>query len=536
MTFAFVGGLAGVSLWSAPPPIVAPWDTLILLDGGYRITEGQAPSTDFSNPIGPLLYGLVAIGMRFQRVPSLAAVTYGSLIFLALAAPLAWFVARSRVPAMYAAAFTGFVALVVVSVRPLGYSPSTTAYAMLYNRFGWVLYATVLLAVLCRPRRQPTARGLVVQGAVLGVLLGLLFYCKFNFFVAAVGAAVIGFALSTTSRRVRFWIAAAGGFVAIAIAMRLAFNVRTGAYVADLGDATRAQGAQHRLHMLTSSVADNLPVALLVVVSLAALFVVARRRGSAMSPVWRVSVAAVYVACSSVVVSSTNSQERSELPALVIVPMLLVAFLALGLPRWAGGGIRAHDSARIPLALSAALAVLFVATAGPIAGHDASGIAHSAALREYVAEPPQTQQFHSERLHDFVIPADSQWPTAYRTAHVVPEMINDGFALLVRHVGPGDTVVTMALTDPFSFALSLPSSRGGLLWWDLGFNFDESAHPGADQVLGDTQWVMVPRIVAGQGCCEESVQVMLDLYGPYLAQHFTEAERTSDWILLGRAK
>ena len=47
---------------------------------------------------------------------------------------------------------------------------------------------------------------------------------------------------------------------------------------------------------------------------------------------------------------------------------------------------------------------------------------------------------------------------------------------------------------------------------------------------------MIPRMVPGQGCCQETVQVMLDLYGTYLAQHFAETERTSDWILLARMR
>jgi hypothetical protein len=149
-----VAGLAAISLWSAPAPIMAPWDVFILLDGGYRIIEGQVPGVDFSNPIGPLVYELVSLGMRMQQVPSLAAVAYGNVIFLGIASLLAWIVARQRMPALCAAGFTVFVALIVVSVGPLGYLPWITTYAMLYNRYGWVLYATLLLLVFIRPDRQ----------------------------------------------------------------------------------------------------------------------------------------------------------------------------------------------------------------------------------------------------------------------------------------------------------------------------------------------------------------------------------------------
>lgn len=137
-----------------------------------------------------------------------------------------------------------------------------------------------------------------------------------------------------------------------------------------------------------------------------------------------------------------------------------------------------------------------------------------------------SQRFTDDQLRDFVIPANAQWQTAYRPAKAVPGMTDDG--------PPGDTVFTVALTDPFSFALSLPSSRGGPLWWDVGIDFDRTTHPDADRALGDAHWVMIPRMVPGQGCCQETAQLMLDLYGSYLAQHFAETERTSDWILLAR--
>lgn len=76
---------------------MAPWDVLILLDGGYRITEEQGPGRlDFSDPIGPLAYGLVAIGIHTQAEPSLASVTHGTLVFLVVVTLLTWHASRRR--------------------------------------------------------------------------------------------------------------------------------------------------------------------------------------------------------------------------------------------------------------------------------------------------------------------------------------------------------------------------------------------------------------------------------------------------------
>jgi hypothetical protein len=113
-------------------------------------------------------------------------------------------------------------------------------------------------------------------------------------------------------------------------------------------------------------------------------------------------------------------------------------------------------------------------------------------------------------------------------------MLNDGFALLHRHIKSGESVATIALTNPFSFALALPPPRGVPLWWDLGISFNRNSHPNPEQALGGAQWVMIPRMIPGQGCCQATVETMLDLYDSYLAQHYTEAERTNNWILLRR--
>lgn len=523
--------IAGISLWSGPAPLAAPWDNFILLDGGYRMFLGQVPGTDFSNPIGPLVYGLVSVGMRMQDVPSLAALTYGNLVFLGIAAFLAWAVAWRRLRPVHALGFTIFVGLVVVAVRPLGYAPDVTSYAMLYNRYGWVLYTTLLVLVLFprRPRFPSTsgATGTTIgQGALGGVLLGLSFYCKISYFVVGVGAVVVGLCLATLPRRLSLGIAAVGGFLAVGVTFWLVFGIDVSGYVGDLITTAGAQGGRQRLSMLANSVIHSLPATVLTVAVLAWLVANARRQHQPVRALVRVAIAAAYVLGSSVLVSAGNAAERFDMPALVVVALLLHA-------AWREQRVpvtSAPSGARATRLSALGLAALFVVTAGPVAARDvlslAEGVTHHAS--------PRDEQLAGTHLRDFVIPADSTWQTAYRTANQVPAMLNDGFALLGRHVRPGDTVTTVALTNPFSFALALPPARGVPLWWDLDISFDEDVHPAAEEAFGNARWVLVPRMVPGQGCCQETVRAMLDLYGDYLGTHYVEAERTDDWILLTR--
>jgi hypothetical protein len=113
-------------------------------------------------------------------------------------------------------------------------------------------------------------------------------------------------------------------------------------------------------------------------------------------------------------------------------------------------------------------------------------------------------------------------------------MIDNGLSLLRQNIRPGDTVFTLAYTDPFSMALGLPLSHCGPLWWDLGYDFDQTHHPTAECAIGTANWVIIPRMVPNQGCCQETVSVMLSIYSDYLSQHYKKVQQTSDWILLRR--
>lgn len=536
-TASSVVGIAGLSIWIGPAPIVGPWDVFTLLGGAYRIYQGQAPSTDFSNPIGPLVYGLTALGMHLQQAPSLAAVTYGQVAFLVIAAVLAWMVAWRRLPAMYAAAFTVFVALLAVSVRPLGYSPWVTTYAMLYNRDGWLLYSTLLLLVL-RGRRMPsTKRSRAADGFFLGLLLGLMFYDKITFFIASLAAVGIGLALATLPRSPRLGVAALGGFAAVGIVMRVAFGLNTIAYIHDFLRGARVQVSTQRTGLLAHAIFWTAPFVIVSILLFGGLLIIMRRRGEPVRGIVCVSLAAAYIVASSLLISAGDADERGNLPALVVVQLLLVAFCEPMLPRWAGGSsVNRAWAWPVPASrlLLIGLALLLAGATGPIIGEDSLGLGKAIALRGYDARPPATQRFDARPLRDFVIPANAQWQTAYRTANELPAMINNGLSLLRRNIRPGDTVFTLAYTDPFSAALSLPLRRCGPLWWDLGYDFSQAHYPSAECAIGNADWVIIPRLVPGQGCCQETVSVMHSLYSAYLSKHYKKVEQTSDWILLRR--
>src|SRR4051812_6257031 len=68
----FCSALSYAILSFAPPVMNGrPWDVPALLDGGWRIFNGQIPFHDFFSHHGPLAYYLTAAGMKIHG-PSLA--------------------------------------------------------------------------------------------------------------------------------------------------------------------------------------------------------------------------------------------------------------------------------------------------------------------------------------------------------------------------------------------------------------------------------------------------------------------------------
>jgi hypothetical protein len=58
-----------------------PWDVPALLDGGWRIVNGQVPYRDFFVHHGPLSFFITALGMKLAT-PCVGSIDYGAVTFM----------------------------------------------------------------------------------------------------------------------------------------------------------------------------------------------------------------------------------------------------------------------------------------------------------------------------------------------------------------------------------------------------------------------------------------------------------------------
>jgi hypothetical protein len=92
-----------------------------------------------------------------------------------------------------------------------------------------------------------------------------------------------------------------------------------------------------------------------------------------------------------------------------------------------------------------------------------------------------------------------------------------------------------ALSDPFSFPLSLAPPTGVPLWWDRDLSYNLETYLPPEQVFADVSHVMIPQLgPEDDGCCEHVVADLEQMYGPYVAANFVEVGRSETWVLLQR--
>jgi hypothetical protein len=509
-------------------PVAGPWDMVALLDGGWRILNGQVPHTDFHNPIGPLTYLLVAFGMEIAA-PSTSALAYGSILLLAFVSPMAWHISCKRLPWVVAFVFTLFMSLILVTPRPLGYEIRETTYAMIYNRQGYVLLSLLLLCVFLKPR-DLAIQTPMLDGMLNGILLALLFYCKITYFLIAAG--MILFAAILEYHQWRWFLVSALAFVGACGAFFLVFHINMYSYLSDIGVAGQSQSFAMRLKLMSEGLRTNATWIYMLIVCLCLWTWAAARPGKPQFSIFAWLAAGSILASAELISSGNANQGGGRDDPLYFV----AAVVSLELfRRWnRNEATRRGTAARFTHTTS--IVLLLPIFCGTILVRDLASCTYAAAWNiEKSSRLEASQRLNSVRLTDFLVPPSTDHITAYWPARDHPAKINDGIALLQKYMQKGDRVMAVAFANPFSFALGLTPARDYSLWWDLGFSFDQRHLPSAREFLGDASIVMIPRLAdRTQGCCFETVDLLLGHYGEYLRANFHEQASSDTWVLLRR--
>ena len=524
--------LATVAWIGAAPTHAYAQDVFFVLNGAWRVLNGQAPHVDFFSPFGPLIFLVVALGLKLARF-DVQGIGYGiSLMGMVVAAGV-FRLASRRVGAAPALLLTVYLTLLCVTPYPLGMDPARFSHAMSYNRIGYGLLCLVMIEAFSRPSKEHPQNGAAVRsgnprvsgpfggadgalcaregatgrlewldGAITGAACVLLLFLKANFFLVA-GAFVV---LSMVCRRVER--NRVGGLAWASLAMGIAFLAYLRGDAAsmwgDLRIAANARSGGITWPVLLSASAGHwMDLSRLAMLGWLA-------RGRLLDDFRMLWLPAVFGG--SILLGITNNQGPVSPPVDVLV--ILLAVLVPAQNRMA--------RLLVPLCL---VPVLWQA------GNDARSIVLAAGEKIHGPAKGEIKTLaapHLSHLHlyDYVgnTPNDE-----YTNGRSFVDHINQGIELLEKHSEGGETIVCPELADPFAYALLRPPSRGGFVLLAHGYSYTDTRRPSSERLFGGADLALLPNRTAMTA--EDLAHNRRNFFG-YIERNFHLIAETEEWRLL----
>jgi hypothetical protein len=107
------------------------------------------------------------------------------------------------------------------------------------------------------------------------------------------------------------------------------------------------------------------------------------------------------------------------------------------------------------------------------------------------------------------------------------DLINDAFTLVQANRRPGETVLPLHSSDPFSYGLGIKPPLGGAMFLQDGTTFSANSRPTPEWLVGHATLVLVP-------ARNENFITALEPNMPYVYSHYREIAVGRYWRLFRR--
>jgi hypothetical protein len=499
--------------WGAAYQYYAPWDYAMLLDGGWRVCQGQIPHVDFISPLGPLGYWLVAAGFQIGP-PSIGSCLHGHTLAVAVLGVLAFALARPRLGNTAAAGFAFLVCLTGTGLNPLDQPADVLTSAMSYNRLGWALLLCLGLLLLTPHRR----RGFACSPAELALVcagLAAAFLLKFNFAFGILALAGCRFLVRPWPRFAGETAVILGGGLLFLAAAHAAGGFFLEAYLRQIASAGEAHTLMERvLFLFLKITASGGRMAACFVLALAWTGLsLAVSLNKPLPPEARLHLLLwVLIVAASYLTGSANM----EVGALPLLPLASVVLLR-GLGPLASGLPPARPRART--ALAAALLLLSSWDAGKSLASYAYALnpakppgqlllpGSARAAGAYFTDVPGTSEEGTLAPHDYIA------------------SIRDGIRLLRQYPVPDGGLAVITLTQPFDFLENRQPAPHLPVCWHLGHQFSPRSMPDL-AALPTLRAILRPK----QPIEKHEPEIWAH-YEPWILEHFDKTAETPYWEL-----
>jgi hypothetical protein len=462
----------------APAMNGRPWDVPILLDGAWRIVNGQTPHRDFFSHLGDLPFYVTWLGMKLSR-PCVSAITYGNVFLMAPLGLSAMAVLQRRTSALYALAMSLFLALLAVAPRPLGDPFDYTDYAMLYNRYGEAFLGLFGAIIFLPPAPNlPRRWADWTETAFAGALLAILLFCKLNYFFVGAGFFVLACLLGRFSLGEALLC-----LLSAAVALRvilLVTHIPAAAMRTDFQIMAAAQNLGGRLRPLAVHGLEY--VFYLPVLGLMVWEMVGQpgEQNPSLRALWRPLVLIAALFGGALLLLSSNCQE-GEMPLLALAGL----YCAETTRRNTAG---TQEDTFLVTARNLGALALFALFLLPTFATDCKTILF-AARNTNKSKWVSTETLQSTHLNDFRFITNG---TRFAEMRDYMQTLDEGIKLLRRHSDPQMLLTVLMFSDPYHVALGLAPARGGIVCV-ADAAMSERSHPPLKRLLGDATHILVDR-------------------------------------------
>ena len=501
LILAFIGIVVTFQLRTGPVINVRfGHDVLFLLDGAWRILNGQVPHTGFHTVLGPVIFLIVALGMKLGGVSAGVLPWVNSGMFLLLTS-WAWLISRRRVSPFTSVLFTLSVGLLVAGTYHLGFDYWMSSYANLYNRYGYAMLF-ILLFDQYFPTESDDPKDLLVSAVSSGFLLSVLFFLKVTFFLVGALFVLCCLLLFGRSRKWLVWFCL--GFLLFLLPLLVYLGFDPGPLLRDylIPAQARVQGIAHGHVVSHRTYPFAFAINCMVAMAVAMIIITTSLKNR-----FTLAVLVFFSIMSGIFLNVTNFG-FSDMPLLVISGLFPLEYC-----------LRSGASRKILSLSFVFMLAMFSLMNGEFLYKNAASIVF--ASRHKDKTEGTLGRFDSPPLRNlYVEKADGYGNDAYVTK------INDGISLLRRVASRRDRVMAINFENPFSLALGLAPPRGDTLWWHLGCTFDGKHLWPADEIFRDVTLVMIPK-----NDDPEAATPLKRLYAPYLERNFRKLAESEYWTV-----
>jgi hypothetical protein len=472
----------------------ASHDVFVVLDSAWRMLSGEKPHQDFYSPLGPLAFLPTVAGLALSH-SQIDGFGYGQALAGGFFGLWAYLLGRHRMSDVPLAIFCVLITLTSTGVSGIGLPPTSLTPGMTYNRFGFALVQMIIVEALLPPiKRERFADW--AGGFSTGLALTLLLFLKISFFLIAI--AMIGALLFCRRRKSGEWFGLLTGFLIVGLSFAAYFNWNLAPMFADLRLAARAKRLEISQYFLDTNIEGSLCCATLA--AMTGLFVSRQDHAAGRS----LLLAAPVIALGGLMLVLTNF-EHAGFPLSAIVGVISLQLIST-------------SSKQSGFRLSLVLWCLTFLVGRM--GSDALSL-YVGAIRKPSAVAGGCKVFDAPRLAGFSVCGPEDEYATY---------VNDGIRLLNANRSPGDSVLSLDFSNPFSYPLGMKPARGGVNSQQFGSTFNLKYHVTPERMFGSVTLVMAPKYFTDFTL----VGTVYRLYGPFLEEHFTPIGESVNWRLYRR--